>query len=135
MSSDTYFRPSANSKHPAGRPRILIVEDNLDEAMTLEHIVRATGCDAVLSKDLEDALRLARSSQIDAAVLNTSLSTGQDVFPLAHVLKRRQVPFLFTTAEDRSAPRKKGFSEITLLKPLERGVVEKMITYMTNAPR
>ena len=45
---------------------------------------------------VEEAVRLARESEIDGAILDVNLN-GQDVYPVAEVLTERGVPFVFAT--------------------------------------
>jgi DNA-binding response OmpR family regulator len=76
----------------AGR-RVLVVEDEMMIAMVLEESLRALGCAVVgpVSK-LDDAMRLARTEVLDAAVLDVNIRGGQ-VFPVAEILIARGIPF------------------------------------------
>ncbi|MEQ8693842.1 MAG: hypothetical protein RIC85_00735 [Gammaproteobacteria bacterium] len=51
--------------------------------------------------DLAKALRLARSVQLDGAILDINLR-GTSCFPVATELARRGVPYLFLTGYDNS---------------------------------
>jgi DNA-binding response OmpR family regulator len=116
------------------KPRVLIVESDPVQAVNLEYIVSTAGCDVVgPAGRSEVALDLLRNTLVDAAILEV----GQDrsVFPVATALRKRKIPFIVTTAVNRDLAREAGFKEIILLKPVERVVLEKMITYLTEAPR
>jgi DNA-binding response OmpR family regulator len=119
----------------ASRPKVLIVEDDTMLAWNLEYLVQNAGYDVVgPTGHLKDAVKLAQTSEIDAALLDIRLAQDELVFPAAEVLKKRGVPFIFTTAFSREVARTNGYKEPTLLKPLDRSVIEKMIKYLTQAP-
>lgn len=92
------FSPTALS----GR-RVLLVEDEpllaLEVAMHLER----AGCEVVgpLTR-VPDALSAANTGEIDMAVLDVDLN-GEQVWPVADVLAKRRVPFLFVTGFRRPA--------------------------------
>lgn len=81
----------------AERLRILIVEDEMLVAMNIEDMLLDLGHEvAGLASRLGPALALAEESAIDAAVLDVNLA-GEHSFPVADVLDRRGIPFLFAT--------------------------------------
>jgi two-component system, chemotaxis family, sensor kinase Cph1 len=115
------------------RPRVLIIEDDTCQAMALEEIVKGAGCEVIgPAGRLEDAVRLIRTSKIDAAFLDVHLTKDEAVFDAASLLKHQGIPFIFITAHDRKLPCGSGFKELCLTKPVERAVIEKMIVYLTN---
>lgn len=77
--------------------RILIVEDETMIAMGLEALFESAGY-AVVGPfgRIEQALAAARDSPIDAALLDVNLR-GDLVFPVADVLRARNIPFAFLT--------------------------------------
>ena len=78
----------------AGR-RILIVEDEVIIAMSIESVLREQGCVIVgPAARVDRALELARSERLDAALLDIGLR-GEAVFPVADALATRGVPFAF----------------------------------------
>jgi len=82
--------------------RILLVEDELLVAMTLENILRNEGCVIIGAiPRVEPALKAAREEPLDAAVLDINLA-GERVDPIAKALAERKIPFLFTTGYNRS---------------------------------
>ncbi len=87
-----------NGAHIA--PRVLLVEDEAVPAQQAEEWLRGLGCRVIGPVgDLAQALRLARAEPApDLALLDVQLENGEAVFPVAEVLRRRGVPFLFTTA-------------------------------------
>jgi CheY-like chemotaxis protein len=77
--------------------RVLIVEDEMLVAMELEEALQSFGCFVVgPASRIRHALQLATEEEIDAAVLDVNLA-GEKVFPVAEVLTRRGVPFVFAT--------------------------------------
>lgn len=87
--------------------RILIVEDEAILAYDLEMIIREAGGDVVgPAFVVSDALELARTNQLSAAVLDVMVGV-QDVYPVADYLDRCSVPFLFHTGHG-SAPTLNG---------------------------
>ena len=100
----------------AGR-RILLVEDELLLAMTLEHVLGAEGCVVVGPfPRVEPALKAAREEALDAAVLDINLA-GERVYPVAQALSERNVPFVFATGYHRSMIRREHAGRPTLTKP------------------
>jgi CheY-like chemotaxis protein len=77
--------------------RILIVEDEMTIALLLEDMVTDLGHQpAALAMRLPQALELAETADLDLAILDVNLD-GRLSFPVAEVLQRRGVPFLFAT--------------------------------------
>ena len=77
--------------------RILIVEDEMTIALLLEDMVVDLGHEpAALAMRLPQALQLAETEALDLAILDVNLD-GRMSFPVAEVLERRGVPFLFAT--------------------------------------
>jgi DNA-binding response OmpR family regulator len=77
--------------------RILLVEDEPMIAFALEDMVVDLGF-AVIGPAfrLAEALELAAREKFDAAVLDVNLNEQQS-FPIADLLYRRGIPFLFAT--------------------------------------
>lgn len=76
--------------------RVLLVEDESLVAMMAEDYLADLGCDVVLAMRLEAALKLAREADLHAAVLDVNLGEGSS-YPIAQVLRERNIPFLFAT--------------------------------------
>ncbi len=77
--------------------RVLVVEDEWLVAMLVEEYLNDLGCEVVGSASrLEDALEKARTLPIDIAVLDVNLA-GKLSYPVAEVLRKRNVPFLLAT--------------------------------------
>jgi CheY-like chemotaxis protein len=100
----------------AGR-RILLVEDELLVAMTVEDVLRDEGC-AIVGPigRVEPALKAAREETLDAAILDVNLA-GERVDPIVQALAERKIPFVFTTGYDRSMLPAEHANRPTLAKP------------------
>lgn len=98
-------RDAGDGAAAAGRPgerllgkRILIVEDEALVALELQFVFEDEGAEVVgpaqsLMKALETA---THDSEIDLALLDVDIA-GENVFPVAELLRRRGVPFAFHT--------------------------------------
>ncbi len=90
--------------HPelVGR-RVLVVEDELLVALLLEDMLAEAGCVVVGPfARVRDALAAARAEAVDVALLDVNVA-GERVFPVAHALEERGVPFLFLTGYGEAA--------------------------------
>ena len=83
-------------------PRILVVDDEILTAHSIEMAVQSRGWEVVGPVDqMEVALTAAGEEKIDVAVLDLNVE-GRLVWPVAAVLKDRGVPFLFLTGYHES---------------------------------
>ena len=77
-------------------PCILVAEDEMMLAMMLEDRLDASGYRVIKAARLNRCLELAESASIDLAILDINLA-GEESFPVAEVLRRRGIPFLFSS--------------------------------------
>jgi DNA-binding response OmpR family regulator len=83
--------------------RILIVEDEALIAMLVEDLLSDMGFQVVgPAMTLDRGLSLARSEQLDAAILDVNLG-GVWSYPIADLLVARGIPFLFASGYDAPA--------------------------------
>jgi len=110
--------PTPNLGTLVGR-RMLLVEDMLLVALELDRLLRCAGIETVgPARRLEQALALAEQERLDGAVLDINLD-GKMVFPVAEVLRRRGIPFVFLTGYGNGAALPREFrSERRLIKPV-----------------
>ena len=111
--------------------KVLVVEDEMLVSMLVEDMLADLGCQVVgPAAELDEALSLAESADIDLALLDVNLG-GKPIFPVADRLKARGVPFAFASgygeaglSEDHrgAAVLQKPFREADLAKAL-RGLV------------
>ena len=115
------------------RRRALVVEDEVIVGMLLEDMLGELGCEVVaISTHLEEALQLARTLDFDFALLDINLD-GKQSFPVADVLRERQVPFLFATGYGAKILKPPYSGTPTLQKPFQLGDLERMIGVLTAA--
>lgn len=77
--------------------KVLVVEDEGSVAFLIEDMLLELGCTIGASvARLEDACRIADAEAFDLAVLDVNLG-GRPVFPVAQILRKRQIPFIFST--------------------------------------
>ncbi|MEO5738592.1 MAG: response regulator [Variovorax sp.] len=83
--------------------RVLVVEDEFLVALMIEDTLADAGCIVVGPfARVPEALVAARTETVDAALLDVNVA-GVKVFPVAHVLEERDVPFLFVTGYGQAA--------------------------------
>lgn len=81
--------------------RALVVEDEAGVALLIEDMLEELGCEiAASAPTLAKALAYAEAGSFDFATLDVNLD-GQAVFPVAEILRRRRIPFLFSTGYGR----------------------------------
>lgn len=103
----------------AGR-RILIVEDEYLIATTLADDLSDEGAQPIGPvATVQDALALiAATPHLEFAVLDVNLN-GEAVYPVADVLKSRNVPFVLVTGYDLSAIPERYRDAQVVQKPIE----------------
>ena len=107
--------------------RVLVVEDEFLIALHLEDVLTAMGHQVVGSASrLNEALDLARTGDIDFAVLDVNLA-GTQSFPVAEVLRERGIPFVFATGYGVEGLVDGYRDQPTLQKPYERYELEQAI--------
>lgn len=75
--------------------KVLVVEDQLIMAMTLEEMLRALGCAVVWhASGVTDALAMIRDHRPDLAVVDLYLSR-EPAYPIARWLDSERIPFVF----------------------------------------
>jgi PAS domain S-box-containing protein len=89
---------SSDEHDKSTRPgRILIVEDELLVGMEMARAMKAAGWDVLgPAGTVEEAFALLSDRRPDAAVLDLNLN-GQLVYPVADLLRSRNIPYIFCT--------------------------------------
>jgi len=116
----------------AGKKQILVVEDEAIIGMlTCNHLIEL-GYQAVGPfGDLASAIAAANDRRFDGAVLDVNLG-GDFVFPLAHILSKQQVPFIFMTGY-REDILEDGFGDVPILrKPVSSHELESALGQALN---
>jgi CheY-like chemotaxis protein len=77
--------------------KVLIVEDEAMVMMLIEDYLEELGHDVVArASRVDEAMQLARTSDIDLAVLDLNLG-GESSTPIAGILRTRGIPFIFAS--------------------------------------
>ena len=77
--------------------RVLLVEDEYLVASLIENILETAGCIVTGPiPRLAEAVDAADRERCDAAVLDVNLA-GERIYPVADILSRRNIPFVFVT--------------------------------------
>jgi len=107
--------------------RVLVVEDEGVVALMIEDMLQDLGCEiAASAARLADACEIAASAEIDLAVLDVNVN-GQPVFPVAEVLRERQIPFVFSTGYGASGLPQEFDGHPVLGKPFSERELRKTI--------
>lgn len=110
------------------RPRILIVEDEWILADALAADLIDIGYSVVGPvASVRKALEVLEQEGIDGAILDVSLGVGQNSFPIAAVLVRRGIPFLFTTGYQATDLLPDFAGKIVLAKPVLLGTLKRRL--------
>ncbi len=97
--------------------RILIVEDEMILALNLEDMLMELGHTVVaIATRIKDAIDLAKSCDIDLAILDLNLS-GSLSFPVAEILRKRGIPFMFASGYGENGLVEGFQNEFVLTKP------------------
>ena len=77
--------------------RVLVVEDEATISMWMEDVLDELGCKVVATASrLDVAMEKARTVEVDVALLDVNL-VGQVSYPVAEILRARNIPFVFAT--------------------------------------
>ena len=108
---------------------VLLVEDEFLVAMMVEGFLADAGCSVFGPFNrVPEAIEAAQTLNIDVAVLDVNIA-GERVYPVAHVLERRGIPFILVSGYGEDAiPRdrphweacSKPFNPPELMAALER---------------
>lgn len=98
--------------------RVLVVEDEALIAVMVEDMLIDMGSEVVgPAATIATALELARTEELDAAVLDVNVR-GERIDPVAEVLMARGIPVLFAT----------GYGEVRLASGAPATVIDKPYT-------
>ena len=77
--------------------RLMIVEDEYLIRLLLEDMVAELGCEVgAVAANLAEGKAAAEKAEVDLAILDVNID-GEQVFPVADILKGRGIPFIFIT--------------------------------------
>jgi CheY-like chemotaxis protein len=108
--------------------RVLIVEDEVLVALDLEDLLTQMGHQVVgPATRIDEALDLARKADFDFAVLDVNVA-GAPSYPVADILRKRGIPFVFSTGYGAEGLLAAYCSEQTLSKPYLPQDLERVIS-------
>ncbi|HEX2554744.1 MAG TPA: response regulator [Microvirga sp.] len=115
--------------------RVLFVEDEAMVSMLIEDMLLDLGVEVVgPAAKLEEALHLARSADIEAALLDINIG-GQFTYPVADILAERGIPVIFATGYGSSALPDRFRGTPTLHKPFDlRGFAAVVEAALAGSP-
>ena len=127
---DTFYQHGSDM---AKGGRILVVEDEMLLAMSLEDLLVSYGFEVVgPASRIDVAVRLACSEAIDAGILDLNIA-GEEVYPVADALAARGIPFLFITGYNAAAIIQKYAKRPMLQKPFKPEVLRKTPNEMLSS--
>lgn len=116
-----------------GGLRVLVVEDEMLVSMLVEDMLTDFGCSIVgPAPDLDQALQLAESSDIDAAILDVNVG-GRQIFPVADILRGRGVPYVFASGYGEAGLVDPHKGSPVLQKPFRQGDLERILVSLAKA--
>jgi len=107
--------------------RILVVEDSPLIATVLEDMLSSIGCKVVgPTGNMAFAVDLAKSESMDAAIIDLNIRGGK-VYPVAEVLRDRDIPFLLASGYADWTLREDFKDRPRLAKPYTAAMVEEQL--------
>ena len=111
----------------ARKRRVLVVEDEMLVAMLVEDILEELGLEvAGICGHLDDALKLAASEAVDFVILDVNLD-GKRSFPVADILRARNIPFVFATGYGAKALEAEYANAQMISKPFMFGDIKQAL--------
>ena len=118
----------------AGTPRILVVEDEYLIRMLLEDMLEELGyAVAAAVGTIAEARKIATDGEFNAAILDVNLD-GQEIYPIADILAKRALPFVFVTGYgERSLPEPYR-GRPALQKPFQAEQLKRTLAELVSSP-
>jgi CheY-like chemotaxis protein len=115
--------------------RILVVEDEYLIRMLLEDMLSDIGHSVTAAVGtIAEAKELAANGEFDCAVLDVNLD-GQEIFPVADILIKRGMPFVFVTGYGEGSLPETYRGRPALQKPFQSERLEQTLaSLLANAP-
>ena len=112
---------------------ILLVEDNALIRMMIAGMVEELGHRVVAQTGkVDEARQLAETAEFDIALLDINLD-GESIAPVAEIIEKRGLPFLFVTAYDTSGLPERLKGKPLLSKPFEASKLGAFIEEMLGS--
>lgn len=112
--------------------RVLVVEDEMLIAFFIEDCLAEMGHEVVgPAARVAEALRLAETQAFDLALLDVNVA-GEEVYPIAEVLKARGVPFAFLSGYSARGLRGDWAGSRMLQKPFAPPELKRCLAAMSG---
>lgn len=109
-------------------PRVLVVEDEVILALDFTEIIEDHGYSVVgPCSRLKHAERVAKEDNIDAALLDVNLGSGKTTEGIARILRERNIPIAFITADPPASVEFRKTEEPLIRKPASTTALMKCI--------
>jgi CheY-like chemotaxis protein len=111
--------------------RVLVVEDEALVAIFLEDMLKELGCEVIgLAPRVDAARKVMDKKKLDCAILDVNIN-GEMIYPLAEVLAKRDIPFLFVTGYDQRSVVPEFRHRPVLQKPFRLSELRELLTGLT----
>jgi CheY-like chemotaxis protein len=112
----------------AKKLRVLVVEDEGLVAMLIEDMLTDLGHEvAAVASRIQEALQIAQTGTFDLAIIDINLN-GQPSYPIAEILRSRDIPFIFATGYGVQGVDIKFAKAPTLTKPFIITQLEELLS-------
>ena len=103
--------------------RVLIVEDEMLIAMMLQDMIADAGLEVEgVANSLNAGIDLANRADFDLAILDVNLN-GEEVYPVAEILQRRGIPFIFSSGYGAGGIRSEFGGVPQVIKPYQHNML------------
>ena len=127
------MNPAADPASPQTGRRIFVVEDEFLIRMLLEDMLTDLGYELVgVAGRVDEAAEMAQTKEFDLAILDVNLD-GQDVYPVADLIGKRGLPFMFITGYGGRGLPESYRSRPTLQKPFQLDELKRMLAQLLPA--
>jgi len=127
------MNPAADPASPQTGRRIFVVEDEFLIRMLLEDMLTDLGYHLVgMAGRVDEAAEMAQTKDFDLAILDVNLD-GQDVYPVADLIGKRGLPFMFVTGYGGRGLPDNYRNRPTLQKPFQLDELKRMLAQLLPA--
>jgi CheY-like chemotaxis protein len=124
---------AATPASPQTGRRIFVVEDEFLIRMLLEDMLTDLGYELVgVAGRVDEATEMAKTKDFDLAILDVNLD-GHDVYPVAELIGKRGLPFMFVTGYGGRGLPDKYRDRPTLQKPFQLDELKRMLGQLLPA--
>ena len=114
--------------------QVLVVEDEITIVLMIEDALLGIGAEIVgPASQLDAAMKLARESPIDLAVLDINIRGG-NTYPIADILAERGIPFVFCSGYGDWAIEGRHRDRPHLTKPFRSDDLEVQVLELLGRP-